>query len=57
MPADGEQSPVHEPGDDDGTTDEAEDVAGCAEEDELGDADDPARREGRRGGRPCTFTV
>jgi hypothetical protein len=35
MPADGEQSPVHEPGDDRGTTDEAEEVAGGAEENEL----------------------
>jgi hypothetical protein len=35
MLADGEQSPVHEPGDDDGTRDEAEEIAGGAEEDEL----------------------
>ena len=65
MPADREQSPVHEPGDDDGTADEAEEVAGGAEEDELEGAHGsgcvgraggvrPARREWRRGGRPCT---
>lgn len=65
MPADREQSPVHEPGDDDGTTDEAEEVAGDTEEDELegghrsvrigrATVGDPARRESRRGGRPCT---
>ena len=35
MPADREQSPVHEPGDDDGTRDDAEEVAGGPEEDEL----------------------
>ena len=35
MPADRAQPPVHEPGDDDGATDQAEDVAGGAEEDEL----------------------
>ena len=35
MPADGEQSPIHEPGDDDGTRHQAEEVAGGAEEDEL----------------------
>jgi hypothetical protein len=68
MPADREQSPVHEPGDEDGTADEAEEVAGDAEEDELegvhgsgcvgrADACDPARREWRRGGRPCTSSV
>ena len=65
MPADREQSPVHEPGDDDGTTDEAEEIAGGAEEDELERAHrrdcggrarctGPARRGWRRGGRPCT---
>jgi len=58
-------SPGHEPGDDDGTADEPEEVVGGAEDDELegahgsgrdGRADDPglARRERRRGGRPCT---
>jgi len=35
MPADREQSPVHEPGDEDGTRDDAEEVTGGAEEDEL----------------------
>ena len=35
MPADREQPPVHEPGDDDGATDEAEEIAGSTEEDEL----------------------
>jgi hypothetical protein len=65
MPADREQSPVHEPGDDDRTTDEAEAVAGGTEEDELerahgsgcvgrAEGADPAQREWRRGGRPCT---
>ena len=68
MPADGEQSPVHEPGDDDGTADEAEAVAGCAEDDEFEGAHQarragrawgtrPARHEWRRGGRPCTSSV
>ena len=68
MPADREQSPVHEPGDDDGATAEAEGTSGSAEEDELegvhgrervgrGDWADPARREWRRGGRPCTRPV
>ena len=63
--ADREQSPVHEPGDDDGTRERAEEVAGGAEEDELERAHRggrvgrawgtrPARREWRRGGRPCT---
>ncbi len=61
-------SPVHEPGDDGGTGDEAEEVAGDAEEDALGGLisrgasagpmlRDPARREGRRGGRLCTLPV
>ena len=61
-------SPGHEPGDDDGTADEPEEVVGGAEDDELegahgsgrdGRADDPgpARRERRRGGRPCTSPV
>ena len=68
MPADREQSPVHEPGDEDGATDEAEQVAGGAEEDELEGLTvssasagrggvRPARREWRRGGRPCTPSV
>ena len=35
MPADREQAPVHEPGHEDGTRDQAEEVAGGAEEDEL----------------------
>ena len=62
MPADREESPVHEPGDEDGATDEAEEVAEGAEEDELERAHraervgraggtDPARRARRRGGR------
>ena len=65
MPADGEQSPVHEPGDDDGTADRAEEIAGGPEEDELDGVHSkecvgravfmiPARREWRRGRRPCT---
>ena len=68
MPADWEQAPVHEPGDDGGATDEAEAVAGGAEEDEFERAHesgcvgravfiDPARREWRRGGRACTLPV
>ena len=68
MPADREQSPVHEPADDDGARHEAEEVAGGAEEDELkgchrvrcvgrAEGADPARREWRRGGRPCTHPV
>jgi hypothetical protein len=35
MPADRQEAPVHEPRDDDGATDEAEDIAGSPEEDEL----------------------
>jgi hypothetical protein len=46
MPADREQSPVHEPGDDDGTTDQAEEVTGGAEEDEF-DRAHRAERVGR----------
>ena len=68
MPADREEAPVHEPGDDDGARDEAEEVAGGPEEDELerthragrvgrAGGTDPARREGRRGGRLCTSPV
>ena len=65
MPADREQSPVHEPGDDDGAARRgrrgsrrrrrgrarAGSSEGC-----VGRAEgaDPARREWRRGGRPCT---
>ena len=68
MPADREEAPVHEPGDDDGTGDQAGEVAGAAEEEELqgvhgrervgrADLNDPARRGWRRGGRPCTSSV
>ena len=35
MPSDREQSPVHEPGDEDGATDETEEIAEVPEEDEL----------------------
>ena len=35
MPADREEAPVHEPGDEDGAGDQAEEVAGGPEEDEL----------------------
>jgi hypothetical protein len=38
MPSDREESPVHEPGDEDGATDEAEEVTGGAEEDEVEEA-------------------
>ena len=68
MPADREEALVHEPGDDDGAGDEAEEVAGGAEEDELERAHRrrrvgrarrtvPARRGWKRGGRPCTLAV
>jgi hypothetical protein len=61
-------SPVHEPRDDDCARDDIEDVAGGTEEDEPEEAHDirrvgraegagPARRERRRGGRPCTAPV
>jgi len=68
MTADREEPPIHEPGDDDGSGDETEEIAGGAEEDELegahregrvGRADDlsPAGRGRRRGGRLCTSPV
>jgi hypothetical protein len=46
MPADREQSPVHEPGDEDGSRHEADEVAEGTEEDELERAH-RARRVGR----------
>ena len=68
MPADREEAPVHEPGDDDGARNEAEEVAEGADEDELGCAHrpervgrgggtDPAKRGEKRGGRACTSPV
>ena len=68
MPADREEAPVHEPGDDFGAGDQAEDVAEGPEEQQVDQAhraervgraerDGPARRARRRGGRPCTSPV
>ena len=68
MPADREEAQVREPRNDDGTGHEPEQVAGGADEDKLERAHgircvgqavfiDPARREWRRGGRPCTTSV
>ena len=45
MPADREESPVHEPGDEDSAADEAEEVAEGTEEDEF----ERAHRIGRVG--------
>ncbi len=65
---DREQAAVHEPGDDDGTTDQSEAVAHRPEQEQLGEAYrqapvgraqgtcDPARRD-KRWERPCTHPV
>jgi hypothetical protein len=54
MPADGEQSPVHELEDDDGARHQPEEVAEGPEEEELERAHRGARR---RGGPRCTSPV
>ena len=52
MPADREEALVHEPGDEDGTTDDAEEVAEGPEEDELERGHGIGRAGRAEGGRP-----